>query len=49
MYNPSCRFDPQSLATLQRSFVQLKTVDTEPDMSKLYTEAYLPSAAAPAH
>lgn len=44
MYNPSCRFDPQSLATLKRSFVELKALDTEPDMSKLYTEAYLPSA-----
>lgn len=49
MYNPSCRFDPQSLATLKRSFIELKSVDTEPDMSKLYTDAYLPSAAAPAH
>lgn len=49
MYNPSCRFDPESLATLRRSFVELKALPTEPDMSKLYTDAYLPSAAAPAH
>lgn len=42
MYNPSCRFDPQSLATLRRSFVELKALDSAPDMSKLYTEAYLP-------
>jgi NitT/TauT family transport system substrate-binding protein len=42
MYNPSCRFDPVSLATLKRSFVELKALDTEPDMSKLYTHAYLP-------
>jgi len=42
MYNPSCRFDPESLATLKRSFVELKALDSEPDMSKLYTEAYLP-------
>ncbi|HVA15696.1 MAG TPA: ABC transporter substrate-binding protein [Stellaceae bacterium] len=47
MYNPSCRFDPQSLATLRRSFVQLKLLETEPDMSKLYTEAYLPKGPAP--
>ncbi len=47
MYNPSCRFDPQSLATLRRSFVQLKLLATEPDMAKLYTEAYLPKGAAP--
>jgi len=45
MYNPSCRFDPESLATLRRSFVELKALDSEPDMSKLYTEAYLPAAA----
>jgi len=43
MFNPSCRFDPQSLATLKRSFGELKLLDSEPDMSKLYTEAYLPS------
>jgi NitT/TauT family transport system substrate-binding protein len=48
MYNPSCRFDTESLATLRRSFVELKALDTEPDMSKLYTEAYLPQAPATA-
>jgi len=46
MYNPSCRFDPQSLATLRRSFVELKALPSAPDMSKLYTEAYLPQAPA---
>ena len=45
MFNPSCRFDPQSLATLQRSFVELKLLDAEPDMAKLYTEDYLPASA----
>jgi hypothetical protein len=30
------------LATLKSSFVELKLLDTEPDMSKLYTEAFLP-------
>jgi len=42
MFNPSCRFDSESLANLKRSFIDLKLLDTEPDMSKLYTEAYLP-------
>lgn len=42
MFNPSCHFDAQSLATLKRSFGELKLLDSEPDMSKLYTEAYLP-------
>jgi len=49
MYNPSCRFDTESLATLRRSFVELKVLDTAPDMSKLYTEAYLPQAPPAAH
>jgi ABC-type nitrate/sulfonate/bicarbonate transport system substrate-binding protein len=42
MFTKDCRFDKESLATLKRSFVQLKLLDHEPDMSKLYTEAYLP-------
>ncbi len=42
MFNPTCRFDPESLANLKRSFIALQLLDTEPDMSKLYTEAYLP-------
>ena len=48
MFNPSCRFDPQSLATLRRSFVELKLLESEPDMAKLYTESYLPSAGSDA-
>jgi hypothetical protein len=32
----------ESLATLQRSFKELKLLDTSPDMSKLYTEEFLP-------
>lgn len=42
MYSKDCRFDQQSLATLKRSFIELKTLDKEPDMSTLYTEAFLP-------
>jgi NitT/TauT family transport system substrate-binding protein len=36
------RFDPKGLATLARSYVELKTFETAPDMSKFYTETYLP-------
>ncbi len=36
------RFDPKGLATLARSYVELKTLDTAPDMSKFYTEKFLP-------
>jgi NitT/TauT family transport system substrate-binding protein len=42
MFTKACEFDPESLATLQRSFVDLKLLDTQPDMSKLYTEKFLP-------
>lgn len=36
------KFDKQSLANLQRSFIDLKLVDTKLDMKKLYTERFLP-------
>jgi NitT/TauT family transport system substrate-binding protein len=42
MYVKDCRFDAESLATLKSSFVELKLLDSEPDMSKLYTEKFLP-------
>lgn len=42
MFTKDCRFDAESLAALKRSFVDLKLVDTPPDMAKLYTDAYLP-------
>ena len=38
------RFDPKGLATLARSFVEMKALPAAPDMSKLYTEAFLPAA-----
>jgi NitT/TauT family transport system substrate-binding protein len=42
MHTKDCRFDPEALAILKRSFVEMKLFEGEPDMSKLYTEAYLP-------
>jgi ABC-type nitrate/sulfonate/bicarbonate transport system substrate-binding protein len=42
MYVPDCRFDKESMDTLRSSFVELKLLDSEPDMSKLYTEKFLP-------
>jgi ABC-type nitrate/sulfonate/bicarbonate transport system substrate-binding protein len=36
-------FHAAALKTLQQSFIDMKMVDTAPDMAKLYTEAYLPS------
>ena len=42
MFSGDGRFNPKALAVLQRSFVEMKTLTEEPDMSKLYTEAFLP-------
>ena len=42
MHTKDCRFDPESLATLKRSFGEMKLVEGEPDMAKLYTEAFVP-------
>jgi NitT/TauT family transport system substrate-binding protein len=37
------KFNPNALAVLSRSFVELNLLDKEPDMSKLYTERFLPA------
>jgi NitT/TauT family transport system substrate-binding protein len=42
MYTKDCRFDAESLMTLKRSFGEMKLIESEPDISKLYTDAYLP-------
>jgi NitT/TauT family transport system substrate-binding protein len=42
MFTDDGRFDPKALVVLSRSFVEMKTLPFEPDMSKLYTEAFLP-------
>jgi NitT/TauT family transport system substrate-binding protein len=42
MFSSDCKFDAESLATLKSSFVDLKLVKDAPDMSKLYTEVFLP-------
>jgi NitT/TauT family transport system substrate-binding protein len=42
MFNDQGRFGSKALATLGRSFVEMKTLAAEPDMSKLYTEDFLP-------
>ena len=35
-------FDPAAMKTMPRAMVELGILDKEPDVSKLYTEAYLP-------
>jgi hypothetical protein len=42
MFSVSGRFEPKALAVLRKSFVEMKTLPEEPDVSKLYTEAFLP-------
>jgi NitT/TauT family transport system substrate-binding protein len=43
MFSDDGKFNPKALAMLAKSFVELQTLPTEPDMSKLYTEAFLPT------
>ena len=43
-YSETGRFGAKALAVLQRSFVELGQFETPPDMSKLYTEKFLPGA-----
>jgi NitT/TauT family transport system substrate-binding protein len=43
MFSDDGKFNPKALAMLAKSFVELQTLPTEPDMSKLYTEAFLPA------
>jgi len=42
MFSDTGKFDPAALETLKKSYVELKLLPSEPDMSQLYTEAFLP-------
>lgn len=42
MFSDTGKFDPKALTVLSKSFVELQLLPSEPDMSKLYTEAFLP-------
>ncbi len=44
MFSDDGRFDPEALGVLRRSFVEMKTLPQEPDMSKLVTPAFLPKS-----
>jgi len=44
MFNRTGNFDPKALSVLARSFVEMGTLASEPDMQSLVTEKYLPSA-----
>jgi ABC-type nitrate/sulfonate/bicarbonate transport system substrate-binding protein len=42
MFSDTGKFDAQALDTLKKSYLELKLLPTEPDMSQLYTEGLLP-------
>ena len=42
MFTDDCKFDAQSLATLKRSFADLKLLDPVPDLATTYTEEFVP-------
>jgi hypothetical protein len=41
MFSSNGRFKRSALATIQRSFVDLKLIDKEPDLTKYCTEQFL--------
>ena len=45
MFTSDGHFNRKGLEVLAKSFVDLHTLPTEPDISKLYTEAFLPPAS----
>jgi ABC-type nitrate/sulfonate/bicarbonate transport system substrate-binding protein len=42
MFSDDGKFSPKALAVLSRSYVELKILPSEPDMTKFYTEEFLP-------
>src|SRR5207248_11688406 len=42
MFSDDGKFHANALATLAKSYVELQLLPEEPDMKKLYTEAFLP-------
>ena len=43
MFNDDGHFKPKATAVLSRSFVDMKTLDKEPDMKALINETFLPA------
>ena len=43
MFSARGHFEPAGLKTIQQSFSDLRLLDHTPDMSTLYTEAYVPN------
>jgi len=47
-FSDTGKFEPAALKVLARSFVQMGALPSEPDMSKLYTEKFLPGVQSSA-
>ena len=45
-FSDTGRFEPKALTILRRSFVEMGLLPTAPDMSKLYTEKFLPRSGS---
>jgi NitT/TauT family transport system substrate-binding protein len=43
MFSADGKFNPKAMAALSRSYVDLKILSSAPDMSKFYTEEFLPN------
>jgi hypothetical protein len=43
-FSTNGKFEKPALDKLRASFIDLKVLDTPPDISKLYTEEFLPKA-----
>lgn len=43
VFSTDGKFDPTALATLRKSYVEMKLLPKEPDMSKLIDTRFLPS------
>jgi NitT/TauT family transport system substrate-binding protein len=46
MFSDTGKFEPKAVEVLARSFVELGMLESKPDLSKYYTEKYLPGAPA---
>jgi NitT/TauT family transport system substrate-binding protein len=44
MFSDTGKFEPKAVDVLARSFVELGMLDAKPDLSKYYTEKFLPGA-----
>ncbi len=46
MFSADGKFQKAGLDTIQESFIEMKMLETKPDMSKLYTEEFLPGPSS---